>query len=298
MLQRCLDSLFSQELPLDWEIDIVVVDNDPTAGLQERFPEMSKGSPVQVHYFAEPQTGIPYARNTACRESLRLGADWILFVDDDEEVEPGWLMAYRRASELLTADVYAGPARYLFPDGHAEWLANKGLWNFSYGEVLRRAATGNVMFSSKLLQPPFVLRFDTRLDFSGGSDVDFFLTAQHKGAVIRFVKDAVISERVAENRLRLSWRLQRQYASSASHALSRCKLYGFKSTLMQALPEVLRHILTGFLRLLSSPLFLLGGYGRFKRCYYHGLRHFAKSAGIVAGLIGRLPSPYRNPSGS
>lgn len=297
ILPRCLDSLFRQQIPEDWDAEILLVNNDPDCDLWKNLSGERTSSPMKIHYVVEPRAGIPHARNTACRESLKLGADWILFLDDDEEAEPGWLMAYRKASAVLDADVYTGPVRFLYPAGYAEWLENKGLWNLPYGKVLKRAATNNVMFKSELLKPPFDLLFDTRLEFSGGSDIDFFMTAAHKGATIRYVDDAVVSEVVAENRLRLSWRLYRQYASSASHIFSKCKLFGFKKTLIHSSQEVFRRISAGLLRLLCSPFYLLAGRGSFKRCCYHGFRHFAKAAGIVAGLLGRRPSPYKNFSG-
>jgi succinoglycan biosynthesis protein ExoM len=141
------------------------------------------------------------------------------------------------------------------------------------------------------------LDFDTNMAFTGGSDSDFFMRVVHQGGRIVFVKDAVVSEVVLDNRLRLFWRLKRQYRSSANRIYIELKLYGFQKTLITSLKEFARHLIEGSLRLVTSPLYLFVGRINFKRSSYHGWRHFAKAAGIISGLFGKHPQPYKKIDG-
>jgi len=298
MLQRCLDSILQQKIPSGLDVEILIVDNEVSSNLFNVLDSKIQESSIKINYVIEPQLGIPFARNTACRESMNRKADWILFLDDDEEADPGWLEAYQKASETMEADVYTGPVRYIFPAGYAEWLENKGISKTSDGYLLKRASTNNVMFSSRLLMNPLTkLEFDTNMAFTGGSDSDFFMRVVHQGGRIVFVKDAVVSEVVLDNRLRLHWRLKRQYRSSANRIYIESKLYGFQKTLITALRELARHLIEGSLRLVTSPLYMFVGQINFKRSYYHGLRHFAKAAGIISGLFGKHPQPYKKIDG-
>lgn len=296
MLKKCLDSIFAQEKPSGWDVEIVIVDNDAESNLSNGMD--FSNAPYKVHYFGEAQRGISYARNAVCRHALELGGDYLLFLDDDEEAEPGWLLAYHRGSQQFEAEAYTGPVRNIFPEGYQEWLGNKGLSDTKHGSLLRRAATNNVMLATRILNKPGEpLEFDTRMALMGGEDKDFFMRLVHRGGRIVYLSDAVVSEVVMANRLTISWRLKRQYQSSANSIYIDSKLYGPRKIRAVSIKELLRHILEGSLGLIISPLLLLGGYRKFKRGWYHGLRHFAKAAGIIAGLRGSYVQLYAKTDG-
>jgi succinoglycan biosynthesis protein ExoM len=296
MLQKCLRSVFAQKCPPQWEVEVVIIDNDAQSEIEKELD--FQGAPFRVHYFIETQRGISYARNAACRHAVELGAEYIIFIDDDEETAPGWLQAYQRGSEQYTAEAYSGPVHFVFPDGYQDWLGNKGLAKTKHGSLLRRAATGNVMFSSKILSMNGgILEFDSRMALTGGEDKDFFTRLVHQGGRIIYLSDPVVSEVVQQNRLTIRWRLRRQYQSSASGVYIDAKLFGPKKIVWPSLREMLRHCVDGTLRIVFCPLMLAGGYNQFKRGWYHGLRHFAKAAGIIAGLRGREVQLYANTDG-
>jgi succinoglycan biosynthesis protein ExoM len=296
MLQACLRSILEQQKPEAWEVEIVVVDNDPQSDQGETltFPDAQ----FEVHYFIETQRGIPYARNAVCRHAVALGADYLLFIDDDEEAAPGWLVAYQHGHAQFDGEAYTGPVRYLFPEGYQDWLGNKGHGRTKHGALLRRAATNNVMFATRILTiRGGTLEFDNRMALTGGEDKDFFTRLVHQGGRIVYLSDALVSEEVLPNRLSMCWRLRRQYQSSASGVYIDAKLFGPDKILWPALREMLRHLVEGLIGLVLSPFLLLVGVPRFKRGWYHGLRHFAKAAGIIAGLRGWEVQLYANTDG-
>jgi succinoglycan biosynthesis protein ExoM len=298
MLQQCLGSVFRQAVPEGWRIELLVVDNDAASTLPPVLQPMIERAPFQVHYVVEPQQGIPYARNAACRESLRLGADWLLFLDDDEEAEPNWLQAYAHAVGRATADAYTGSVRFVLPEvlgGPSQigcTLANKAdLCS------LKRAATNNVMISTAILTPPHAMAFDTCMAFSGGSDLEFFTRLTEQGGKILFVKDAVVSERVLEHRLRLGWKLQRQYRVSANKIYIKFKKYGVFKTVVFSQKELLMRMLEGLLFGIATLPCLLAGRKRYENMRLKCLVSFAKAAGIVTGLFGCHPQPYKKIDG-
>jgi len=298
MLRRCLASVLAQECPARWNVEIVVVDNDAESDLSETISSAFPEPKYPIHYFIEPRRGIPHARNAVCRYALSVHADLIAFIDDDEEAAPGWLTAYARGLETYDAQAYAGPVRHVFPPGYQDWLENKRFASIRNGALLKRASTGNVMFRTSILRPEGgALQFDTNMALTGGSDTDFFMRLVHQGGRIVYLSDAVVSEAVVPNRLTIRWRLKRQYRSSANRIYIESKLFGAQKTARRAVKEIVRHGVEGTLRVVVSPLMLLGGYRKFKRSWYHGLRHFAKAGGLVAGLRGRHVQVYRETDG-
>jgi succinoglycan biosynthesis protein ExoM len=252
-----------------------------------------RSSPLRVEYLLEPRRGIPFARNFACRCSLELGADWLAFIDDDEEALPGWLAAYAMAIGRYDGGVYTGPVRYEMPAEFAGYLQNRGLSRFGDGALLPRAATSNVLLSTRLLLPPWSMQFDTRMAFTGGSDSDFFTRYVFHGGRIVYVNDAQVLEPVIENRLMLSWRLKRQFRSSANRVYTSYKLNGLLRTVVRGAGEILSRFVAGLLRFITLPFCLVsGGLMGLKYAWYHCLRHFAKAFGTLSGLFGIQPRPY------
>jgi len=297
LLNACLESIMQQQVPDGWEVEVLVIDNDTVVEKFAVTDQLDFSHQFKFHYVKEPVIGIPHARNRALQESLARNADWILFIDDDEEAKPGWLMAFHKAVAEFEAEVYSGPVHYIFPNGY-EWLANKGLSELARGSLLAAASTNNVLIKADLIRnPESKSDFDTNMRYSGGSDTDFFMRLSNSGARIAYVNDAFVSEKVLENRLSLKWRLRRQFQSSVNRVYIEKKLYGQNRILLKSLRRALRHIFEGVLRLLITPLQFICGYEKFKRSYYHGLRHFSKAFGTVSGLMDMKIDIYKGTDG-
>jgi len=294
MLRACLDSVLAQILPEDWQLEVQIIDNDAEAVIEKDVKEWTSHTRVPVHYFIESRRGIPFARNTACEQSLKHGADWIVFIDDDEIALESWLSAYVEAVSKYKADAYTGPVKYIFPADSADWLANKNDDGTTDGAIKPRASTNNVMIAKNVISEHGMgLSFDNKMAMMGGSDSDFFMRLVAANGKIVFVKNALVSEEVLPNRTTLLWRLKRQYRSSTNRVYINIKLYGLTRTILVSLKESLRHFLDGAIGLIFSPLFILAGKNIFKKRLYHALRHFAKLGGNILGLFGIHPEPYR-----
>ena len=100
-LQRLLDSL---AVSVDSTADVVVVDNDSEASARE----VAQNHAVVKAYEVESEPGIASARN----RGLGFFTDdygGIIFVDDDEWVEPSWYQTLARYAESTAAGVVNGP---------------------------------------------------------------------------------------------------------------------------------------------------------------------------------------------
>jgi len=116
LLFRTLFSFLSVRIPpgLDWEL--IVVDNGPTGSTAEVVRTFAGRLPLR--YVVEPRRGQSAARNRAL--SAYQG-EFILWTDDDVEVDPEWIAATIEAFDSSQADIVFGRS---FP----VWEAGQPLW--------------------------------------------------------------------------------------------------------------------------------------------------------------------------
>ena len=298
MLQACLDSLLAQVIPSAWTVEILIIDNDRNESAKPLAQQYQQKSTLAVSYFSEKNQGIPFARNRGCDESLAKEADWLLFIDDDETVDTGWLAAYFEATQKYQAEAYTGPVNYLYTKPRAAWLPNKEK-SFEDGCLRGRAATNNVLISSKVIhQNGFALRFDTNMAFTGGSDTDLFMRLVAKGGKIIYVRKATVSEIVVENRESLKWLILREYRTTNNLVYIRTKLNGYQKTFLNVTLLSMKHFFHGVLGLIIVPFFILKGSTFFKKRLFQSIRHFVKLTANIAGLINIHPQPYKKTDGS
>ena len=87
LLEKTVAGVLAQA---EGDVEILIVDNGSTDDTAKVAAKFCAAAP-RVKFFHEPQTGLSIARNLALREAA---GEWVIFLDDDVEVEPGWLAAY------------------------------------------------------------------------------------------------------------------------------------------------------------------------------------------------------------
>ena len=297
LFRDCLASVIAEPVPDGLGFAVVVVENDETRDCAAMVEEIGACAPFSLHYVHEPRLGIPIARNRAVEMALDLGADWIGFIDDDEQLIPGWLSAMTEAIGTLDADVVTGESRprpvVPFPD----WLPEHIINPYETGERLHTAATNNTLVRATLFQADGLgLRFDENLRFTGGEDTDFFLRARQKGARIVWTAAAPVIETWPAHRLRLRWHLYRAYSSMAMRSRIDIKLNGR----FAASPHVRKGfllIIRGTAHLLAGGLVLAVSRRRGRAMGFRGLFMICKGAGRLAGLAAIEAQPYKQIEG-
>ena len=212
-LAATLASLEAQTLPGD-RFRIIVADNDhePSArGLVQAALE-GRGGFLYLH---APARNISVARN-ACLDVVT--ADYVAWIDDDEVADPAWLERLISALEGHGCDAVFGPVQAVYPNDAPAWIAAADLHSTRAVQTPNGVDTG---YTSNALVKRAAIggrRFDPALGRSGGEDTDFFTGLHADGARFAEAPDAVVRERVGEERLRLSWLLQRAFRSGQTHA--------------------------------------------------------------------------------
>ncbi|KDF00407.1 hypothetical protein Y900_016010 [Mycolicibacterium aromaticivorans JS19b1 = JCM 16368] len=213
-LQRLLDSLEVAISSANLNVDIVVVDND--AGESGR--SVAVTHPAGTTYVVEPEPGISAARNRALDHFTdRYHA--IIFVDDDEWVQPDWLAALTTFATRTRADVAVGPVQSAFLQPAPEWVRRGGFFaarSHATGENLRHAPSHNTLLVRDMWVRAGSPRFDPAFSKTGGEDTDFFYGIRLAGATMLFCAEAVVHEEVPSDRQSLRWVRRRAIREGAN----------------------------------------------------------------------------------
>jgi len=121
LLARTLDSLLAAERPEDLEVRVIVGDNastDGTAALVRRQAPRFKGG-LQYLFVREP--GKAYVLN-ACLAAT--SGELVGFIDDDEEIDPGWFRCVRREFGREEVDFIGGKCLPRWEAPAPAWLGD------------------------------------------------------------------------------------------------------------------------------------------------------------------------------
>ena len=125
-LIAALESVIRQDLPAaDWEC--VVVSNNSTDDTVARFGDFAARYPgLNLRLVTEDGPGVSYARNRGIAET---SAPLLVFIDDDERINPGFLRAYADFFDAHPDAVVAG-GRII-----AEYVTGRPAWLSKYTEM-------------------------------------------------------------------------------------------------------------------------------------------------------------------
>jgi len=243
--RRLVDAVLKQDLPADWNLRVIVVDNNRVPAAL-RLP----GDP-RIEVVHEPVPGIPLARNRGIEQALPW-ADAIVFVDDDEiPAEQCWLRRLVSHLDLLGADVVSGPVLPSFPPGTPKWLRTQPLFyspTRPTGTKLATTATNNTVCRARVFAGG--LRFSTSYIRTGGSDTDIFYRMFASGATIGWAKDAVVHATVPPDRANVAWVLKRSF-----------RIGGNRAQVLDVVPNprtaILRYLLGSLVEIAAIPVAVL-----------------------------------------
>jgi len=221
MLRELLESFATIQIPQGTSVIFGIVENNSVKTSTEIIADCLGNH--EVIYQVEPQLGIPYARNHVLDISEQEGCDFTTFVDDDEVVDPMWLVELLAEITSRELDLIGGPVGILPVPDNSSWIqrrihsylvrqferfAEKNAARLASGEdYLVPIHTGNWMIRNAFLKATGV-RFDEGLGFSGGEDVQFYVAAKEAGAKTGWAAKAIATERMSPERLTLSYQFR------------------------------------------------------------------------------------------
>jgi len=213
-LARLLNSVADQTRPPATQIEVVVIDNDPSGSAASVVESARLNGMEGLRYVIEPVPGVALVRNRALE--LARG-DALAFIDDDEIPARDWILRLATAMREHRADAVFGPVVSEYPMTAGAWIRRLQVFDrkrhptgFRVG--IRDMRTGNVMLSLAWLraQQP-MLAFDHRLGLTGGEDVLFFAEALDRGLRAVWCDEAVVTESIPESRANVRYVLRRSF---------------------------------------------------------------------------------------
>ena len=301
MLTKCLASFLAMKLPEGVAINYFIVENNDALTVSSIVDEFAKhlASPHSAKLLHEPELGIPFARNRALDEATERQCRWLIFVDDDETVDPLWLSSLLLGAETKNYDLAAGPVVPTRPEGE---LTAKQLSVFEYyvSGAQRRLAVRNKNFAAgeegridletnnwigriSALQKAG-LRFDETMRHTGGTDTDLSRRAKRIGLKLGWVSEAIVYEVVPHGRLTLNYVYQRSRSQTLTKYYLRYRKHGNRR-LVLPFAMAFQKATIGVIRL--SVGVITGS-----RMQVSGARTLGVAVGYFDGILGKSSDFY------
>jgi hypothetical protein len=274
--------------------EIVVIDNDPQRSARSVVTDCStqhlKTTNIRLRYEVEPRPGIAAARNRAlaCTKDSRI----LVFIDDDERPERGWLIRLLETWASTGAGAVAGPVfpRYL-ADPHP-WVLAGGFYfvrRLLTGASIDVAGAGNLLLDLADVRRRGIC-FDEDVGLAGGEDNLFTLRLGRAGVRMVWCAEARVIECVPPERTTLQWVMQRSWSDGNIDARTALRL---ASRPGQRMAQRVLGAGRGVLRVIAGLLRAIFGVATFSRTHQaRGTRTLLRGAGMIAGALGLTYKHY------
>lgn len=273
-------------------VRILVIDNEAT-GAAEGAVSSAIGR-VNTTYVIEPARGIAGARNRALDEATT--DDLLVFIDDDEVPDPGWL---RRLVETALAHPTAsvsGPVRTTFDGTIDPWILEGKFLSRDHrrhtrtGDRIATAATNNLLLDLATVRRVGV-RFNPLLDLSGGEDTHFTSLLTRRGGKIIWCAEAWVTDVRPAERLTRATALARAYgfSNSAAHVQLMLEPPGSGRVAVWA------RLLVGSVARVTvgAASVVIGKVAGRRHLRANGARLVARGRGTMTALLGSRHQQYR-----
>ena len=227
-LERTLADLRRLESPeAAWEL--LFIDNGCTDGTPAILARQQWPADWSVRVVREEKLGLSNARNRAIREAL---GEYVIFIDDDETPNPGWLREYERLIRDHKPDAFGGRIDVLFEDARPAWLSDELLGflgqlrrDDKVVQLTRRDTSfhgGNFGLRKAVCETAGL--FDSMLgrrggDNTGGEEVDFYRRLLDHGFRVFWAPHAVIFHRIEAAKLSRGYFLDLHYHQGRVEAI-------------------------------------------------------------------------------
>lgn len=271
---------------------LLVVDNDPAASAERAVLGQQTRAPL--HYVVEARRGIAAARNRVLSECA--GEDVLVFVDDDERPDAGWLATLLDTYDTLRPAAVSGPVRTVFLGEPHPWTAAGRFVDRSHrdgvltGTKLDEAATNNLLLDLATVRR-LGLRFDESVQLSGGEDAIFTRQLTAAGGLLVWCAEAWVTDFRPGARTTRRALLRRAYSFANAAVLVRVRLaQGLRGRARVRLAAV-----AGGVARLGAGIasFLLGALTGRLNWRANGARLAARGAGTLAAGLGQRYEEYR-----
>ncbi|BCP51460.1 hypothetical protein K32_00770 [Kaistia sp. 32K] len=228
LLARALDSIRRQAIPLGATLSVVVADNSDDGSAASVVAAAQAASPFAIRYVEAHPANISVARNAGIRAT---DAPFIAFIDDDEELAPGWFEAVVEGLKTHPHDVFFGGVDPVFAAPERVTPAIRTLFSrqieappgqdvVALGRRSERVLT--VATCNSIFRRATTLTdadpFNPRFGHAGGEDLDLFCRLQARGRRFGWLPAARVSEIVPADRCDPAYLRRRFFAGGQVYA--------------------------------------------------------------------------------
>ena len=203
-LKETLQSIEQQIISSEYNLEIVVADNDPGMFGKPICDEFMLQSKYRVVYVNEPTRNLSVVRNASIAEA---NGELIALIDDDEVADANWLQNLIVTMNTYNADVVFGWVKALYPEHTPRWLEQARAFDVtrhSEGFVVTSGASNATLIKRTFLVN-HNLQFSLDYGSTGGEDADLFFRMHMLGALLVCSNNAFVSEMVADSRMTKSY---------------------------------------------------------------------------------------------
>lgn len=203
-LATLLESWARLERPGDARLSFAVVENDAAPGPARAVVERFRAQVAEdVLYALEPEPGIPFARNRVLALGRETDARYVLQCDDDQTVDPDWLVRLLGAARREGYHLSGGPnvIRAGADNAPGRFLAERAARAVARSTARHEGGAGgrlHVYTNNWCADLPWLdangIAFDTGLAFTGSSDTALSNAVRAAGGRIGWVPDAIARE--------------------------------------------------------------------------------------------------------
>lgn len=211
-LERLLRSVLSDVEDMN-TVDIVVADNDVTESARDTVSKLVEAYGRPINYTVAPEPGVSNARNAGMS---RVSSRYVLFLDDDMEIEPGFVAPLLATSQTFKAAMTFAPIRAVLPDDlkhMTDWIGP--MFSRQIGGDSRTIdeamGTGGCLLDLKGITLPSPI-FDPALNEVGGEDDALFASIFAQGGTSAWCADVTALEHVPPHRATVQYLWARQFA--------------------------------------------------------------------------------------
>lgn len=213
-LQRLLDDLMAQTASVKLsEYEILVCDNSAEKSAEPVVKSLKSSKFSNVVYTSTGQNSIAEARNRLL-ESAR--GEAIIFVDDDQRVEPGFLQSVETFwvswKGRMGGAKFRVQAQYVLEK--PRWFRRGGFFSWPIppegGDVIRLSTNGCLFDMNKIKGLSFTQRKSCSI-LSPGEDLDFSLRLKKAGERIVSAPSILVYEVIPPARETVAYLLQRDF---------------------------------------------------------------------------------------
>jgi glycosyltransferase involved in cell wall biosynthesis len=289
LLRILLDSLLPEIQGRD--VYVVVADNDCGTEAQAVVAEFTQHWPV-AECIPVRERGVAQVRNALVRRAAEVCPewDWLLMLDDDGRVTPGWLDQVLQTGQRFDAHLVGGPVDGLLPDSASIFARNSifaSRKRWPTGLVSTLNTTQNLAMARKTVDLIGIPLFRNEYGASGGEDYDLFRRVARAKGRIAWCDEALVIEPAPSDRLTFI-SLLRRYATTGAYMVRIDRFYdGLPSTSWNAC----KGLAVSLLRTVAAAVLM-----RRDTCA-RSILVTAHYCGRIAGLAGARTARYVSSEG-